>query len=74
MSANQVLRDLRGRRVIVVTLRGTYSGILELVDGHMNIVLRDAALLDDSSRQAVAKVGTVVVRGSAVVSIEAEEK
>jgi len=67
----EALRRAKGRRVVVVTPHGTYAGTLEEVDHHMNVLLRDAVLLSER-REVLAKVGTVVVRGSYVVALEAE--
>ncbi len=61
--------SFKGKKVVVRLSDGTeVAGICKLIDQHMNVVLTDAEEIRNGNR--VAKLGTVLIRGSHVVMIQ----
>ncbi len=66
----QVLEKALDRRVeLVLKDRRRVAGTLVGFDEHMNLVLADA---EERTGERASKVGTLVLRGSSVVSIHPE--
>jgi len=65
------LNNARNKRVIVELKNKTqYIGALKAFDIHINVVLDDAELRENS--EVKKKVGTVFIRGDTIVSIAVE--
>ncbi len=65
------LHQSRGKRVIITLKNGKqYIGILRAFDIHINIVLDNAE--ERENNQVVRKIGTVFIRGDAIVVISPE--
>ncbi len=60
----------KNKKVLVKLKDGSeYVGILELVDGTMNIVLSDAQEIDPNTGNPVRKYGKIMIRGSFILFV-----
>ncbi|MHA1505736.1 MAG: LSM domain-containing protein [Candidatus Asgardarchaeia archaeon] len=71
MSVKYLEKYLNFEVIVTLTEGGYIRGILKGYDQHMNIVIEDGELINEREK---IKIGSLVLRGAAIVSISEGEK